>query len=306
MARASGFPSTSATSTLKMLETKSAAVTWYRAIVSIVCARSRNSPGLRQHGPAAVGERPQHLPQRRVKRVLAVLQHHVVVARGEPAGHEPQPVGQPAVPVQRALGGSGRPGGEEAVAQVAGLQRDSGPPRRRGQGVDGDRHRRVPVALRHLARVRAQHQPGRQHAQRGLQPLGGPAGVQRDEHRAQLHQRQVGDRQFQAVAEHRRHPVALDHAAAGGVLGEAVGELVELPVGQGAVAVADRCPRPDAGRPCPRSGAAPRGRGRSPPTVRQSWLQSFVITRRANSPIRGAGCISTPVRASRDLPVIRS
>jgi hypothetical protein len=55
---------------------------------------------------------------------------------------------------------------------------------------------------------------------------------QRDEHRAELHQREVGDRHFQAVDEQDRHPVALAHAAGGGGDGQAVGEPVELPVSE--------------------------------------------------------------------------
>ena len=138
----------------------------------------------RQHRPAAGDQRPQELPQRRIEGVLAVLQHHVVAGGAEPAGHEPQPVGQPAVPVQRALGGAGRARGEEPVAQVGGTQRGSRPPGGRRDRVDRDRRAGRAELSGNVAGFGAQDQPRRQHTQRGPQPLGGPAWVHRDEHGA--------------------------------------------------------------------------------------------------------------------------
>ena len=117
-------PSTMATSALKMLDTKSVAVTWCSAIVSMVCCRSRNSPaaGSTVRPPVVSGHSSCHSEESKV--CLLFCSTTSSPAGAEPAGHEPQPVGQPAVPVQRALGGAGRPRGEEAVAQVGRAQRD--------------------------------------------------------------------------------------------------------------------------------------------------------------------------------------
>src|SRR5262249_52011646 len=127
-----------------------------------------------------------------------------------------------------------------AVDGVVGADGDAGAYRRRGDLVDVDGVREVPVPDGYRHQVGAQHGTRRQHSEEGADPVGGPRWVKGYERRPELHQREVRDRQFEAVDQQDRYRIAVAYPNFRECRGQSIGQPVQLAVAQGPVQIAHR------------------------------------------------------------------